>query len=217
MRRARRIVVAALLCGGVVGVPASAQAQQTTATGAGSVGAVDITVDAAPAHADPLATCVVDRTPSGHTDPVTVGGKTSYGSSDTTCTRNTDGTASVKVTGQRFETSVLQPYGGPVIKAGTFGAGCTTTAKGSNGYMELGAVTGITVPESIPANHTITIPGATPDAPPIAEVVLNELVVPSPADGSLTTNAMHIKLFPQGGPASGDILVGSARCSPFGL
>ncbi|NIH82051.1 choice-of-anchor P family protein [Amycolatopsis viridis] len=216
MRRARRIVTAAVLCGGLVAAPGSAQAQPG-ATGAGSVGAADIAVNGTPAHADPIAPCVVDATPAGRTDPVTVGTRTKYGLGSSTCTRNADGTASVKVTGQRFETSVLQQFGGPVIKVRTFGAGCTTTANGSNGTMELGNVTGITVPQNIPPNHTITVPGTTPGAPPMAEVVLNELIVPVPADGSLTTNAMHIKLFPQGGPASGDILVGSARCSPFGF
>ncbi|GAB3564615.1 choice-of-anchor P family protein [Amycolatopsis endophytica] len=215
MRRARKIVTVATLLGGLVAVQASAQAQQG-ATGAGSVGAADITVEGMTAHSDPIAPCAVDTTPSNRTDPITVGTKTKYGLGETTCTRNADGTASVKVTGQRFETSVLEQFGGPVIKARTFGAGCNTTANGSNGSMELGTVTGITVPQSIPPNHVVTIPGATPDAPPMAEVVLNELVVPTPADGSLTTNALHIKLFPQGGPASGDILVGSASCSPYG-
>lgn len=220
MRRARRIVTVAVcgwtLCGGLVAVPATAQGQPT-ATGAGSVGAVDITVNGTSAHSDPIAPCVVDDAPSARTDPVTIGTKTKYGLSSTTCTRNADGTASVKVTGQRFETSVLQQFGGPVIKVRTFGAGCNTTANGSNGSMELGSVTGITVPQNIPPNHTIAIPGTTPGAPPMAEVVLNELIVPVPADGSLTTNAVHIKLFPQGGPASGDILVGSASCSPYGF
>lgn len=216
MKRARRMVAVGALFGAVVAAPATAQAQ-AEATGAGSVGAVDITVDGVSAHADPIAPCVVDTTAEGRTDPITVGTRTKYGLGSTTCTRNADGTASVKVTGQRFETSVLQQFGGPVIKARTFGAGCNTTANGSNGYMSLGTVTGITVPQNIPPNHVITIPGTTPGAPPMAEVVLNELVVPVPADGSLTTNAMHIKLFPQGGPASGDILVGSASCSPFGL
>jgi len=216
MTRARRIVVVAAVCGAALAVPVSAQAQ-SGATGAGSVGAVDIAVDGVSAHADPIAPCVVGETPSASTNPVTVGTKTKYGLAETTCTRNADGTARVSVTGQRFETGVLEQFGGPVIKARTFGAGCDTTDNGSNGWMQLGTVTGITVPENIPVNHTITVPGATPEAPPLAEVVLNELIVPSPADGSLTTNAMHIKLFPQGGAGSGDILVGSARCSPYGF
>ncbi|NKQ54841.1 hypothetical protein HFP15_18310 [Amycolatopsis sp. K13G38] len=212
MARAMRIVAAAM-CLAVV--PATARADQNTAGGAGSIGAVDITVGQASAHSDPIAPCTVDTKPDNRTDPVTVGTKTKYGLGTTTCTRNPNGTASVKVEGQRFETSVLRQFGGPVITVRTFKAGCDTTQNGSSGYMELGAVSGFTVPQNIPANYTTTIPGKTADAPPMAEIVLNELIVPTPADGSLVTNALHIKLFPQGGPASGDILVGSATCAPF--
>jgi hypothetical protein len=30
------------------------------------------------------------------------------------------------------------------------------------------------------------------------------------------TNTVHIKLFPEGGPAEGDIILGTAKCDPFG-
>ena len=206
-------IVAAAMCLAVV--PATASADEITASGAGSVGAVDITVGQSSAHADPIASCTADTTPSNRTDPVTVGTTTKYGLGTTTCKRNANGTVSVQVSGQRFETTVLRQFGGPLIAARTFKAGCDTTQNGSSGYMELGSVTGFTVPDSIPPNYTTTIPGRTADAPPMAEVVLNELIVPTPADGSLVTNAIHIKLFPQGGPASGDILIGSATCAPF--
>lgn len=213
MARAMRIVAAAMC---LAALPATARADEVTATGAGSIGAVDITVGQSSAHSDPIAPCTADTTPANRTDPVTVGTTTKYGLGSTTCTRNDNGTVSVKVEGQRFETSVLRQFGGPVIMARTFKAGCDTTENGSSGYMELGAVSGFTVPQNIPSNYTTTIPGKTAGAPPMAEIVLNELIVPTPADGSLVTNALHIKLFPQGGPASGDILVGSATCAPFG-
>jgi hypothetical protein len=213
MARAKRVVVAALC---LVVVPVTARADEITASGAGSIGAVDITVGQQSAHADPIAPCVVDTTAANRNDPVSVGTTTKYGLGTTTCKRNSNGTASVQVSGQRFETTVLQQFGGPVIRARTFKAGCDTTENGSSGSMELGSVTGFTVPTSIPPNYTVTIPGSTAGAPPMAEIVLNELVVPNPPDGSLTTHAMHIKLFPQGGPASGDIVVGTAACAPYG-
>jgi hypothetical protein len=208
-----RILVAALC---LAAVPATAQADEVTPAGAGSVGAVHITVGGQTAHADPIAACVVDGTAQNRTDPVLIGTTTRYGLSSTSCTRNADGTAAVQVTGTRFETRVLRQFGGPLITARTFAAGCTTTANGSTGSMELGSVTGFTVPEAIPPNYTITIPGPAAGDPPLADIVLNELVVPSPPDGSLVTSALHIKLFPQGGPASGDILVGTAACDPYG-
>ncbi|MTD57494.1 hypothetical protein [Amycolatopsis pithecellobii] len=212
MVRATGVLAAALV---LAVVPATAQADEPTGTGAGSVGAVHVVIGSQTTHANPIAPCSVGGTAQNRTDPVTFGA-TKYGLSSTSCTRATDGTAVVQVTGARFETTVLQQFGGPRITARTFKAGCTTTANGSSGSMELGAVTGITMPSTIPPNYTVTIPGRTAGAPPLADVVLNELIVPTPADGSLVTNAMHIKLFPQGGPASGDILIGTAACDPYG-
>ncbi|TNC19230.1 choice-of-anchor P family protein [Amycolatopsis alkalitolerans] len=209
-----KAVLAAALC--LAAVPATAHAQQAqTGTGAGSVGAVNVTVGGQPTHADPIAACALGGTERNRNDPV-VYGDTSYGLGETSCTRNQDGTVAVQVSGARFETAVLRRYGGPLISVRTFTAGCTTTATGSNGSMEVGRVTGFTVPPTIEPNYTVTIPGRAAGDPPLAEVVLNELIVPTPADGSLVTNAVHIKLFPQGGPASGDILVGTAACDPFG-
>ncbi|WP_236794905.1 choice-of-anchor P family protein [Amycolatopsis sp. GM8] len=212
---AKGIVAASALF--LAAIPATAQAQPNDeiGTGAGSVGAVHVVIGAQTTHADPIAPCSIGGTQQNRTDPVTFD-TTKYGLSSTSCTRNADGTVSVQVSGARFQTTVLRQFGGPMISARTFKSGCNTTENGSNGSMELGAVTGITVPASIPPNYVTTIPGRAAGDPPMAEVVLNELIVPTPADGSLVTNAMHIKLFPQGGPASGDILVGSAACDPFG-
>jgi hypothetical protein len=99
---------------------------------------------------------------------------------------------------------VLKRFGGPELTVRTFGAKCsTTTDSGSAAYIDIGQVTGITVPATIPSNYTITIPGG-PAGKPMAQVIVNEVITPDPADGSLLTNALHLELFPQGGPASGD-------------
>jgi hypothetical protein len=105
----------------------------------------------------------------------------------------------VQVSGQQFETTVLTQFGGPALRARTFKASCVTTANGSSGHVDLRAASGFTVPQTIPANYTRTVAGRTPGAPPMAEIIVNELIVPTPPDGSLTTNALHIRLFPQGG------------------
>jgi hypothetical protein len=48
----------------------------------------------------------------------------------------------------------------------------------------------------------------------MATVTFNEAVLPSPEDGSMTLHLMHIRVFPQGGPTSGDAYVGTVHCAP---
>ncbi|GAA1972664.1 hypothetical protein [Amycolatopsis minnesotensis] len=216
MRKGERVLTVLTVCGGLLAVAPAAEAVPVTAMAAGSLGSADVTVGTQAVHAAPIAVCEVGGTLQNTSSGASVGTTTKYGRGDTTCTRDANGTASAKATGQRFETSILKQFGGPVIKVRSYTAGCTTTANGSSGYMEIGGVSGLTVPTDIPANYTVAIPGKNAGDPPMAEVVVNELIAPTPPDGSLATHAMHIKLFPQGGPASGDIMVGSASCDPYG-
>lgn len=204
------------VCGGLLATAASAAAEPVGATAFGSVGFVDVTVDGQHVSVPSIALCSVEGPPSGTTTTRTAGNVATFGNSVTACSRQADGTAVGQVNGRRFRTKVLKEFGGPEIAVRNFSAQCGTTATGSVGSVEVGEVTGLTVPENIPANYTITIPGGTADAPPMAKVILNELIAPTPPDGSLTTNTVHIKLFPDGGPAKGDIVVGSASCYPFG-
>lgn len=209
-------MVMALVTGVAPATAEGAQIEQTGPSARGTVGSVQMTVNGVPAQGGPLAPCATGQTASNNSDAVTIGGTVKYGAGSTQCGPQADGSLKAQVTGSRFDTTVLQQFGGPRITARTYGVTCQTAGNGSSGSMTLGGVTGITVPTSIPSGYTVTIPGRTPSDPPIANVVLNELVAPTPADGSLTETAMHIKLFPQGGPASGDILVGSASCDPNG-
>jgi hypothetical protein len=185
-----------------------------TGQSSGFVGSVDLSVDGQLAQAAPIAPCAVGGVGGNRTDPITVGTRTSFGAATTTCTSAPDGTAHVGVSGQRFTTTVLSRFGGPVIRARTFESTCDTTTNGSSGRMGLGGVSGVAVPSTIPANYTVVIPGAAPDTRPMAVVVFNEVTVTQPSDGSLTITAMHLKLFPNGGPARGDIVVGTASCVP---
>ncbi|HKS47270.1 MAG TPA: choice-of-anchor P family protein [Amycolatopsis sp.] len=211
MRRVNKILVTAFC---LAAVPIPALADTPNATGSGSAGAVDLTTGGQITHQDPIAPCAVGTTATSSSSPLVVGTRTRFGSATTSCKRNADSTASVSVSGERFETTVLAPYGGPAIKVKTFKASCDTTENGSRGQIQLGGVSGVSVPSNIPANYTVTIPGPTPSSPPIAAVVLNELITPNPPDGSLTSHPVHIRLFPQGGPASGDIFVGTVACNP---
>ncbi|MFF5988208.1 hypothetical protein [Prauserella flavalba] len=215
MAKINRAVVVAVLAAGALALPGQAQAQ-TVSTASASLGSADLVVNGEVTQAGPIAACDVAGPAAGASDGVDVGADTEFGRGETSCTRAGDGVSSAKATGQRFETSVLSQFGGPTIRVRTFSAECRTTTNGSSGYVELGGVSGFTLPQDIPPNHTITIPGRVQGDPPLAELVLNEFTAPTPPDGSLATTALRIKLFPQGGPASGDIRVGTASCDPYG-
>ncbi|MBK1785874.1 hypothetical protein JHE00_16195 [Prauserella sp. ASG 168] len=204
-----------MLATGVLAVPAQANAQ-TLSTASASLGAADLVVGGVPAQAEPIAECDVAGPTEANTRGVDIGSKTEFGRGASTCERGDDGVSTARADGQRFETDLLKQFGGPTIRVRSFSAECSTTENGSSGYVELGGVSGFTLPESIPPNHSILVPGNDAGDPPLAEIVLNELTAPTPPDGSLTTNALHLKLFPEGGPASGDLYVGTASCDPYG-
>ncbi|MEQ0561889.1 choice-of-anchor P family protein [Amycolatopsis sp. NEAU-NG30] len=194
--------------------PLLAAAAPVTSTGWASSGSVDVTIDNEHVVTGELAKCTVDGPYSARTTGGTTGDIAAFGAGDTGCGRS--GAVSVaQAAGHRFEATVLKRYGGPVITVRTFSAKCATTDTGSLGEVEIGAVQGITVPDQIPPNHRIVIPGGAAGTA-LATVTLNETVTPDPPDGSLVTHALHIRLFPQGGPASGDIYLGTAACDPFG-
>jgi hypothetical protein len=163
---------------------------------------------------DELARCSADGPLTARTEGGTTGDIAEFGTGSTICGRNGP-VATASASGHRFEVNVLTRYGGPALTVRTFSAGCATTVDGATGDIEVGAVTGIKVPADIPPNFRIVIPGG-PASTALATVTLNETVTPQPADGSLVTHAAHIKLFPQGGPASGDIYLATAACNPYG-
>jgi hypothetical protein len=220
--KGKKIVMAAVMCGGLAASPVAyadtpgSPASAVKATATASSGSVDVTIDGTKVFAGAVGPCSADGPVMGSTRGGLAGTIAEFGNGEALCGRGTDGTAVGQAKGARFKTTVLKAYGGPEIDVRTFTAQCSTTAVGAGGYVEVGTVTGITVPANIPANYTITVPAPDPGAPPLADVVLNESVSPTPPDGSLTTNTLHIKLFPQGGPASGDIYVGTAACDPYG-
>lgn len=215
MLKSKRIIAVAAMCSGLVAVPASAQADEPAATASGSLGSVHMVVNGQPVDSEELAPCAVGGIPQNATNGASFGVIARYGSGQTACARDAHGAASAKVSGRRFETSVLRAFHGPKITVQSYSAQCATTGTGSSANVELGGVAGFGLPENIPPNYTVAIPGRAPSDPPMAVIVLNELVAPTPPDGSLETNALHIKLFPHGGgPVTGDIVVGRATCDP---
>ncbi|WP_233573789.1 hypothetical protein [Amycolatopsis panacis] len=192
----------------------AAHAAEVTSTGWGSAGSLDLLVDGEHVVTGELARCDADGPLSARSDGGVAGNVADFGFGGSTCGR-TGAVATAQGGGQRFETDLLRRWGGPVLKVRTYSSGCSTTESGSTGSMSIGEVSGLTVPSSIPANYSITIPGGEAGTA-MATVTLNETVTPQPADGSLVTHAMHLKLFPQGGPASGDLYLGTAACNPYG-
>lgn len=203
-----------LLAVTTLAVPLLGAAAPVTSTGWASAGSVDVTIDNEQIVTGELAKCTVDGPYKGWTQGGATGDVAVFGAGDTGCGRS--GAVSIaQAAGRRFKATVLKRYGGPEITVRTYSAKCATTATGSLGEVSVGAVEGVTVPGEIPPNYRIVIPGGAAGTA-LATVVLNETVTPQPPDGSLVTHAVHIKLFPQGGPASGDIYLGTAACDPFG-
>ncbi|GAA5118058.1 hypothetical protein [Haloechinothrix salitolerans] len=226
MARSVRRAVAVAIAGGLTAAlttagPAAAEPAdlpaRPRATASGFLGAVAVIVDDEQVVREPIAPCDVEGEQHAESGLVSVGQDIADfwgGTSD--CTRDEQGNAHADVDGRYFSTSLLRRWGGPRIRVSSFAARCHTTSKGSSSVMELGGVYGLDLPENVSSNHTVTIPAPDEDDPPLAKVVVNELIAPQPPDGSLRVNAIRIELFPEGGPASGEILVGSAACDPYG-
>lgn len=213
MRNARKRTFR-LLAVTTLATPLLVAAAPVTSTGWASSGSVDVTVDNEHIVTGELAKCTADGPLSARTQGGVTGDVATFGTGESGCGRTGD-VAIAQASGHRFEASVLKRFGGPVITVRTYSAKCATTTNGSGGEISLGTVEGVTVPAEIPPNDRIVIPGG-PAGTALATVILNETVTPQPPDGSLVTHALHLKLFPQGGPASGDIYLGTAACDPFG-
>jgi hypothetical protein len=210
MRFRRTFSVACLTVAGLASVAAPAQAAPGDAVAEASAGALSI----GQVTVEPIAACSTEGAPAGQSGEVAVPNVATYSAGSSTCTVDEAGEiAKTTVTGGRFRFDALRQYGGPRIRLTSYTANCDTTLTGSNSSIQFSGLTGVTVPAELPSNHVVTIPGG-PDGKPMATVTFNELVTPSPADGSMTVHLMHIRLFPQGGPASGDAYVGTVHCAP---
>lgn len=210
----RRTLSAAFLAitgAALVAVPAAAA--QGDAVAQAAAGAVKIEQAGVPVAVEPVAPCTTSGPAQGSAGEVSAPGVATFTDSRTTCTIDGAGEiASATVTGGGFRFDALRQYGGPRIGLSGFTAKCGTTANGSNSSIEFAGLSGVSVPAELPANHVVTIPGQG-DAP-MATVTFNEVLVPSPPDGGMTVHLMHIRMFPQGGPARGDVHVGTVRCAP---
>lgn len=196
---------------------ANAVAVEHGGMSAGSVGEVDARVDGEPVRQQPIAPCEIDGEEQNDSGKVTVGDVATFWGGESLCHRAGDGRAHADIEGRYFVTDVLRDWGGPRIKVSAFEVSCETLDNGSAGSVELRGVRGIDLPEDIPPNYSVMVPGRIEGAAPLAEVIVNEFTTPNPPDGSMEMHAMRIVLFPEGGgPNSGDITLGTVTCDPYG-
>jgi len=207
-------VAAAVLTGMAVIVPAVPAQTAQGPVASGSVGSVRVTLDGAPTSLEPLASCVLGTTPQAAIQTVSLADVVSYGPATATCATEESGNVNVKVEGQHFETSVLTRYGGPAIAIGKYTLECRTTGFGTSASMAIGGVTGFDVPIPVRRDFEVTIPSATAGDPPLAKLTLNELDATASSRAGRTAHAMRMTLFPEGGPASGEIVLGTTSCDP---
>lgn len=217
LRRTLRAIVLFVTVTAVTAlVTAPAQAAPGDAVAVGSAGSVNVHLDSAPIVVDPIAVCRSDGPAQGSSGTVAVDDFVSYTDGRSTCTVDDAGEiASVEVSGGRFRLDGLRDFGGPRIRLAGFGARCDTTLAGTSSSIQLSGLSGVAVPADLPPNYVTTIANPSVGQPPLATVTFNETIVPSPPDGSMTLNVMHIRLFPEGpGQNTGDVVVGSVHCAP---
>jgi hypothetical protein len=202
-----------LACAGALGlalsaVPAQAAAGDAVATGDAGAATIGDTV------VPPVAACATGSTPQAAGPDAAVPGVVSYADGRSQCAIDDAGEiATVTVTGGQFRLDALRPYGGPTIRLSGYTANCETTLTGAGSSFHFSGLSGVSVPSEIPANYVVTIPGG-PDGKPMAAVTFNETHVPISPDGSMTAHLMHVRLFPEGGPTTGDAYVGTVHCAP---
>jgi hypothetical protein len=117
-----------------------------------------------------------------------------------------------KADGKAFELTALRSDDGPVLKVGSWKAVCVGTEKGTNAGWQLGGLAGFTdLPTQIPTNYVHQVKST--KGVVLANVTFSEVVLPEPNDGGLAINAVHFRFTPESS-VSGEIVLGSAACSP---
>ncbi|WP_051385394.1 hypothetical protein [Actinokineospora inagensis] len=217
-----RLGVALAATGLVAFAAVPAQAEAVPADSSGSVGAAQALYGTEAIDIGPLAPCAAGGPGIGTTaGQASDAGLVSYGPGSSTCTYDpSTNSASATINGRQFQLNKNNIPGVPSFSVATYTVSCTTTDTGVTSSISLNGVKGLQVPDDIPPDYTITVPGLDPDGPPIARIVLNDTVKADPPDTSLSVHAIKIWLYPDTGaaaPGSGSITVGSVTCNPAHL
>lgn len=211
------MVVSGLLVGMTQATATTAQGPSAPA-GTANAGAASINKGQTDYEVAALAPCHLNGSQHGSSTAVQRPGVISFGAATSSCTRNNNQhTSTSTATGRNFKLSLLQSYGGPLIQVADYSVTCAATTHGTNASWRFSGLTGFNVPSNVPNNYTVQIRKS---GKVLATVVLNEVILPHPNNGSITMNLMHITLFPQGMPqhnspqVTGDVYVGTTTCSP---
>ena len=192
--------------------PASATAAGVADAGSATVVRGDHTIPVAP-----VAPCSLTGQQQGHSNGAARPGIVSYGPASSSCTTDAQAhTSTSTANGTNFALSVLQEYGGPLIRIAGYQVKCTANTTGTDAAWSFNGLSGVPVPAQVPQNYTIPVKAGNTL---LANVILDEITLPNPNDGSITLSMMHIVLFPDGTPPNtepvhGDVYVGSTACSP---
>jgi hypothetical protein len=207
------VVAAGLLAGF-----SSASAAHATAAGVASAGSAAVVRNGKDVPVAPVGPCSLTGAQHGSSNGASKNGIVSFGSATSSCSTDKKKHTSTSVAnGTKFTLSALTDYGGPTIKVASYSVTCAATQTGTNASWQFSGLTGVVVPKQVPNNYKIAV--KSDNGKLLANVILNEVILPDPNDGSITLNMMHIQLFPNGvpkngTPMSGDIYVGSTSCSP---
>lgn len=217
--RGTRIMQSAIIAAvAVAGVLAGVTTASATPAGIASAGSATVVRNGHNMPVAPVGPCSLTGPRHGSSNGASKAGIVAFGPATSSCTANTQTHAATSTaTGSSFTLSALQNYGGPTIKVASYTVTCSATQSGTNASWRFSGLSGITVPKSIPNGYTVHVKSVTGRL--LANVILNEVILPDPNDGSITMNMMHIVLFPNGTPPhttpmSGDIYVGQTACSP---
>jgi hypothetical protein len=212
----RSAVAGVLVVGGMV--LASLTPAYGTAAGTASAGSAGVVRNGNPITVAPVGSCSLTGRRGGSSAGAARNGVVAYGAATSSCTVDRRAhTSTSTATGSAFTLSALTGYGGPTIKVASYSVTCSATTRGTTVSWRFSGLTGITVPQQVPAGFTVAV--RAPNGQLLANVILNDVILPKPNDGSITLDMMHIVLFPDGVPAhtrpmSGDVYVGSTACSP---
>ncbi|KAA2255490.1 hypothetical protein F0L68_28455 [Solihabitans fulvus] len=217
MRSARRfgLIGAALVVGLFAG---GGVAMATNPNGVASLGSASFTKGAqAPVSVASLAPCDVDGQQTNSSAAVVKPGVT-FGGGTSSCTRtvtdpeNDVTTTRSTATGKNFELSVLLSAGGPRIKLASYTVTCNATQTGTNAGWSFSGMSGISgLPQQIPNNYVAHVKKT--NGTVLADVTVNEVMLPDPNDGSIALNLMHFHFLPASG-ISGELVIGATACAP---
>ena len=210
----RRIAVVGAVLATTVAVGSPAYAAAEIQDGSANVGVVNVTSGETTTNSGELALCDVDPdtpTPSSGTVPAkTYGSLAKFGKGTTECKKVGDDNV-VKMSGTKFELTALKQYGyTKITRVGTYSAECTSTPTGTSGKFSLGGVSGLEIPNPMPAGHMIPLKNNKGEL--LARVFFNEV---TKDQGAIRLNVMRVAFPPAGvTPLRGSIIVGSVECRP---